>query len=116
MTNWSRLRGGRELIYGQPTLKDWFISEWSAWERATSPVGWDRAPGGVFGGERVGRRANQYKKSGKKLDMGKVTAGLWTHLAKYDHWVGIATCEECLAVSGSGDARINTRRAAGSST
>src|SRR4051812_14813524 len=52
-------------FYGHPTLRDWFISEWSAWERATST----EKPRG--GGERVGRRANQYQKSGKKLDMGK---------------------------------------------
>ena len=52
-------------FYGHPTLRDWFISEWSAWERAT----WTEKPRGS--GERVGRRANQYKKSGKKLDMGK---------------------------------------------
>ena len=52
-------------FYGHPTLRDWFISEWSAWERAT----WTEKPRGS--GERVGRRVNQYKKSGKKLDMGK---------------------------------------------
>ncbi|MFN2509199.1 MAG: DUF1801 domain-containing protein [Chthoniobacterales bacterium] len=52
-------------FYGHPTLRDWFISEWSKWERATST----EKPRGS--GERVGRRANQYKKSGKKLDMGK---------------------------------------------
>jgi hypothetical protein len=51
-------------FYGHSTLRDWFISEWSAWERAT----WTEKPRGS--GERVGRRANQYKKSGKKLDMG----------------------------------------------
>ena len=62
-------------FYGHPTLRDWFISEWSAWERATST---DRNAGKAEAGlskprgsgERVGRRANQYKKSGKKLDMG----------------------------------------------
>jgi len=52
-------------FYGHPTLSSWFISEWSDWERAT----WTEKPRGS--GERVGRRANQYKKSGKKLDMGK---------------------------------------------
>ena len=52
-------------------------------------MGRDRDPGGVFSGERVGKRANRYKKSGKKLDMGKVTAGLWTHFAKYDQLVCI---------------------------
>ena len=52
-------------FYGHPTLRDWFISEWSDWERAT----WTEKPRGS--GERVGRRTNQYKKSGKKLDMGK---------------------------------------------
>ena len=35
------------------------------WERAT----WTEKPGGS--GERIGRRANQYQKSGKKLDTGK---------------------------------------------
>ena len=53
------------LLYGHPTLRDWFISEWSEWEGATS-TGKPRGSG-----ERVGRRANQYQKSGKKLDMGK---------------------------------------------
>ncbi|MEO5588213.1 MAG: hypothetical protein ABIS03_01405 [Gemmatimonadaceae bacterium] len=52
-------------FYGHPTLRDWFISEWSEWEGATS-TGKPRGSG-----EQVGRRANQYKKSGKKLDMGK---------------------------------------------
>jgi hypothetical protein len=52
-------------FYGHPTLRDWFIGEWSAWEGATST----EKPRGS--GERVGRGANQSKKSGKKLDMGK---------------------------------------------
>ncbi len=52
-------------FYGHPTLRDWFISEWSEWEGATS-TGKPRGSG-----ERVGRRMNQYQKSGKKLDMGK---------------------------------------------
>ena len=51
-------------FYGHHTLRDWFISEWSDWERAT----WTEEPRGS--GERVGRRTNQYQKSGKKLDMG----------------------------------------------
>ena len=63
-------------FYGHPTLRDWFISEWSTWERATST---DRNAGKAGAGlskprgrgERVGRRTNQYKKSGKNLDMGK---------------------------------------------
>ena len=41
-------------FYGHPTLRDWFISEWGAWERAT----WTEKPRGS--GERVGRRANQF--------------------------------------------------------
>jgi hypothetical protein len=64
------LRSGGALIptlcfYIHPTLSVWFTSEWSDWGGAT----WTEKPRGS--GERVGRRANQYQKSGKKLDMGK---------------------------------------------
>jgi hypothetical protein len=52
-------------LYIDPTLSSWFVSEWSAWEGARS-TGKPRGSG-----ERVGGRANQYKKSGRKLDMGK---------------------------------------------
>lgn len=52
-------------FYGHPTLSAWFTSEWSDWGGAT----WTEMPRGI--GERVGRQANQYQKSGKKLDMGK---------------------------------------------
>jgi uncharacterized protein YdhG (YjbR/CyaY superfamily) len=52
-------------FYGHPTLRDWFISEWSDWEERHRRKSREVAVSGV------GRRANQYKKSGKKLDMGK---------------------------------------------
>ena len=52
-------------FYGYPTLRDWFISEWSEWEER------HRRKSREGSGEQVGGRANQYKKSGKKLDMGK---------------------------------------------
>jgi hypothetical protein len=52
-------------FYGHPTLRDWFISEWSAWEERHRRKSREVAVSGI------GRRANQYKKSGKKLDMGK---------------------------------------------
>ena len=52
-------------FYGHPTLRDWFISEWSDWEERHGRKSREGS------GERVGRGANQYKKSGKKLDMGK---------------------------------------------
>ena len=52
-------------FYGHPTLRDWFISEWSDWEERHRRQSREVAVSGV------GRGANQYKKSGKKLDMGK---------------------------------------------
>ena len=53
-------------FYGHPTLRDWFISEWSSdWEER------HRRKSREGSGERVWSQANQYKKSGKKLDMGK---------------------------------------------
>jgi hypothetical protein len=52
-------------FYGHPTLSTWFISEWSEWEERHRRKSRERS------GEQVGGRANQYKKSGKKLDMGK---------------------------------------------
>ena len=63
-------------FYGHPTLRDWFISEWSDWEerhrrtvtQAKPRPGFPSREVAVSG---VGRGANQYKKSGKKLDMGK---------------------------------------------
>jgi hypothetical protein len=52
-------------FYGHPTLSSWFVSEWSDWEERHRRKSREVAVSGV------GRRANQYQKSGKKLDMGK---------------------------------------------
>ena len=52
-------------FYGHPTLSTWFTSEWSDREERHRRQSREVAVSGV------GRRANQYKKGGKKLDMGK---------------------------------------------
>ena len=63
-------------FYGHPTLRDWFISEWSDWEERRRQTVTQAKPRPGFPSREVavsgvGKGANQYKKSGKKLDMGK---------------------------------------------
>jgi hypothetical protein len=55
-------------FYGHPTLSPCFISEWSDWEERHRRQSRKVAVSGV------GRGANQYKKSGKKVDMDGLAA------------------------------------------